>query len=1123
MTANIRFCAYFLAGIVSSAHAADRFVPAEPSTPTPEFGLTIRSTPHRTPVEERAGFHVPEGFAVDLIASEPEIAKPLNLAFDAKGRLWVTQTRHYPFPVKEGEPATDSIVVLEDSDRDGDFETKRLFASDLNIPIGILPVDDGVIVFSIPNLWHLRDTDGDGVCDQRKVLYGPFDTSRDTHGMVNSLRDGGDGWIYACHGFNNQSNVAGRDGHRVSMQSGNIFRFRPDGSRIELYSQGQVNPFGMTQDRFGNWFSADCHSKPITQLLQGGCNPSFGRPDDGLGFVPSMMDHLHGSTAIAGLAHTKDSKFPIEMTDQFLSGNVMTCRINRNQISYQGATARATELPDLLTSDDSWFRPVDLVFGPDGHLYIADFYNKVIGHYEVPLDHPDRDRNSGRIWRVRWTGAIPDARAVSQSHPGGSSKTRWSDLGRLELTKTTDAMRWLASVQQLSSQDASVEGLRALLQSAVQLSQLPDPILQQTHAIALRRVIIALADSDPAAVESLFAEQSRISQGLQAPIQRALMRVLPACRTTRCTGWAIDLLERGIANDKERSNEDEQSIRLTVDPLADVVDDSNMDRYLGVLRHMESSSKPHAFAERLVGIGARQQQSRGNLSRKLIEAGHVAMEELAQELNRTHASASRTAPIREWVALSKDKDDRRTWGVEVRQVKVMSPAGGETLESLPLFSSFVLGESYVGSWATEPFTPGGPIEFCLAGHNGLPSKPDLQKNYVRLLAREPATNTYQEVARAYPPRSDVATAVRWGTELFEGKSVVLEVVDGDNGGSYAWIAIGNFSDPTLQLRNDQSELKVLRTMFNLFGVPAESMAVSQFIASEGLSEYARFVILRPMLLQSSPIEAELTDLAAESQCWDIVHRIAIPKSPQDAAAVRQWASDWEEQAVVLLKRMSASGQTRLVRRLSRYRDAAVRFTTWTKQGALSVDALGTLPESWWGGLREEEQEGLASFRASLAARVDKSKLIESKLAEIRDEVPNREVGMRVFMDKCSQCHKLGTLGNVVGPQLEGIGNRGLERLCEDILWPDRNVDEAFRVTLLQMEDGVTHTGLITDRNDETITLVDPLGKKLAIPASEVEQEKRSELSLMPSNMEQTMTTQELASLLSFLQTAAGKQ
>ncbi len=361
---------------------ADDFSVQQPKTDEAEFGLTIRSTPHRTPQEELAGFHVPKGFAVDLIASEPTIFKPLNIAFDSRNRLWVTQTQQYPFPAKEGEESKDSIIVLEDKDSDGSFESSTVFATGLNIPIGILPVSDGAICFSIPHIWHLKDTNHDGVCDDRSILYGPFDTTRDTHGMVNSLRDGGDGWIYACHGFNNQSVVRGKDGHEVAMNSGNIFRFRLDGSRIELYTQGQVNPFGMTRDAYNNWFTADCHSKPISQLIRGGCYPSFGRPDDGLGFVPDMMDHLHGSTAIAGLAHTADSRFPKGMEHQFLSGNVMTCRINRNQLVYDGASVKAIECTDLLTSDDSWFRPVDLAFGPDGHLYVADFYNKIIGHYE---------------------------------------------------------------------------------------------------------------------------------------------------------------------------------------------------------------------------------------------------------------------------------------------------------------------------------------------------------------------------------------------------------------------------------------------------------------------------------------------------------------------------------------------------------------------------------------------------------------------------------------------------------------------------------------------------------------------------------------------------------------------
>ncbi len=162
----------------------------------------------------------------------------------------------------------------------------------------------------------------------------------------------------------------------------------------------------MTQDIWGDWYTADCHSKPISQIVRGGCYPSFGRPDDGLGFIPSTMEHSHGSTAIAGVVVGDGSNLPSDFQDNFFSGNVMTCRINRNRIERLGASVKAMELPDLLTSEDAWFRPVDLQVGSDGWIYIADFYNRVIGHYEVPLDHPGRDRFRGRIWRVGVKDAV---------------------------------------------------------------------------------------------------------------------------------------------------------------------------------------------------------------------------------------------------------------------------------------------------------------------------------------------------------------------------------------------------------------------------------------------------------------------------------------------------------------------------------------------------------------------------------------------------------------------------------------------------------------------------------------------------------------------------------------------
>src|SRR5690242_10366531 len=135
-------------------------------------------------------------------------------------------------------------------------------------------------------------------------------------------------------------------------------------------------------------------------LIRGAYYESFGKPHDGLGYAPEIMTHDHGSTAIAGITYYAADHFPAEYRDTVFVGNVVTNRINHDRLEWHGSSPRAIEQPDFLRSDDPWFRPVDIKLGPDGALYVADFYNRIIGHYEVPLDHPGRDRQRGRIWRI---------------------------------------------------------------------------------------------------------------------------------------------------------------------------------------------------------------------------------------------------------------------------------------------------------------------------------------------------------------------------------------------------------------------------------------------------------------------------------------------------------------------------------------------------------------------------------------------------------------------------------------------------------------------------------------------------------------------------------------------------
>lgn len=392
---------FFLCGCNNNAPDNQAKLQDDPKYSGSNFTANIRTTNARTPEEERLGFKLPPGFEIQLYASEPDIGKPINIAFDAKGRMWVTQSFEYPFPAVPGK-GKDRLTILEDTNDDGKADRFTHFDDTLNIPIGVLPTNDGAIAYSIPNVSKFTDSNGDGKADASKILFGPF-RCKDTHGMINNFVRGYDGWVHACHGYTNRDTIAGADGDSISMISGNTFRFRPDGSRVEHTTDGRINPFGLVYDEMGYLYSTDCQSSPLYQLIRGGDYTQWGK-EEGMGFAPDMQSLSNEATALAGIGYYADKHFPKEYQKNFFVGDVVRCRVYRYTYDFKGATPIGKKEPDFVLSEDPWFRPVDVKLGPDGALYVADFYNSIIGHYEVPLDHPKRDRVRGRIWRITYKG-----------------------------------------------------------------------------------------------------------------------------------------------------------------------------------------------------------------------------------------------------------------------------------------------------------------------------------------------------------------------------------------------------------------------------------------------------------------------------------------------------------------------------------------------------------------------------------------------------------------------------------------------------------------------------------------------------------------------------------------------
>lgn len=1141
----------------------------EPNSPTEWFGQTIRASEFRSPAQELQGFHVPKGFQVDLVASEPQIAKPMNLAFDTQGRLWVSQSTLYPFPASTNSTTNtetgDSIVRLEDRDHDGSFETRNLFADGLNIPIGVLPYGDGVLAFSIPNIYYLRDTDADGICDQREIILGPFDTSRDTHGMVNALRDGRDGWIYACHGFNNISKIQGTDGHSVELTSGNVFRFKPDGSRVELYTQGQVNPFGMTQDQYGFWFSADCHSKPITQLLRGGCYPSFGRPHDGLGFVPPTMDHLHGSTAISGLAYVNHPNFPPTLQHNLLSGNVMTCRINRNRLEYLGATAKAIEMPDLLTSDDPWFRPVDLQFGPDGALYIADFYNKIIGHYEVPLEHPDRDRTSGRIWRIRWQNtnhtneskqpstnpdsntdplavnsreeAIRILESFASSEPQSDSNTQ----------QTTHAIRRLRAIQKLGD-SGNLEDASRILEQIPAVNP-RDVILVQAHWIALREIFGRLAKNQTQFPTSLLALPNELNNETEPALAtraQNILKVLQAVRDPAAARWSIELLE--TVGPKLQAGWNTPWLRDALLTASTMVAPADIQRVLNLVEN--SLDNQLARTEQILRIAETQKERNGKLSEKLIELGRDSLTDATQAWLKQAASSG--IVLRGWIPKPTRTKDPRDWPTEPRSLDQNSHPNPNQLpialtqNPIPFWSSLPLSERYTGSWTSSPFIASKELSFWIVGHNGLPNEADRKENFVRILADPSRNGQWQEIHRVYPPRSDAARWVSLDLQNVQGKPIQgspirIEVVDGCGLDSYAWIGIAEVSEPGLARSGLREPFLSLVRMTNCYGpavfalereIQKTSGTPTQFqlqwnrlLHSEHLDDLTKSQLQTAMAGSQFPVIADLVQLILTNGSEDLLHS-NITTTPSQPAPAYRW--DWENlppASVLSLaeafgKRANAPIQEELVQRWSRHRSSLELLEQLIRKGALAKDALRTLPPAWWDSLPAEIATRFADLKPEGETDTQRALLVASKAQTISTLPTDLSTGKRVFEERCANCHQLRGVGKVIGPQLDGAVVRTIERLCEDILWSNRNVDEAFRITNIQTDDGESFSGLVLDRNDQTLEIIDQTGKSQRILRSTIEQEKVSKLSLMPSNFEELINDSELASLIAFLKSQA---
>ncbi|MSU49411.1 MAG: dehydrogenase [Opitutus sp.] len=350
--------------------------------------LTLMS--NHDPAVEQASFDLLPGYEVNLFATEPMLANPTHMAWDSRGRLWVTCSWAYP-QLMPGAVANDKIIILEDTDGDGRADKSTVFADGLYIPTGIELANGGCYVGQSPDLLFFKDTDGDDVADVREVALTGFGIE-DSHHSIHAYRRGPDGWIYFQEGIFLHTQVETQHG-MVRNFNGGVYQFNPRSGEFRVFAKINVgNPWGHVFDRWGQSFLVD---NPRVGYL----SPSTGNSGERIKLAQLLVTEKQCGGDLASGSH-----LPEEIRGQLLTCRFKTRTVVRYEFLEDGAGFSSNVLEPIIKSRHPNFRPIDCKIGPDGAIYVADWYNPIINHAQHDFRDPRRVEERGRIWRITAKG-----------------------------------------------------------------------------------------------------------------------------------------------------------------------------------------------------------------------------------------------------------------------------------------------------------------------------------------------------------------------------------------------------------------------------------------------------------------------------------------------------------------------------------------------------------------------------------------------------------------------------------------------------------------------------------------------------------------------------------------------
>jgi putative membrane-bound dehydrogenase-like protein len=1115
------------------------------------------------------------GFAAQLWAADPQIKKPISMAWDERGRLWIAETVDYPNEMQPPGAGRDRIVICEDTDGDGRADKFTVFADKLSIPTGFAFANGGVVVVQAPDTLFLKDTDGDGKADERRVLFTGWGTG-DTHAGPSNIRWGFDNWIWGVVGYSGFNGEVGGEPHRFSM---GFFRFKPDGSKLEFVRSSNNNTwgFGWSEDAivFGSTANGNPSMyMPIPNRYYEAVNGWSASRVDSIAtssrFFPvtekvRQVDVHGGYTAAAGHALYTARSFPKVYWNRVAFVTEPTGHlVGKFVLQPSGADFVSQNSRTFLASDDEWTAPIMAEVGPDGALWVIDWYNYIVQHnptpagfksgkgnaYEIPL----RDKTHGRIYRVtHQDGKLTKPLDLSKASADELVATLKHEnllwrmhaqrlLVERKLVSAADALVKLVrdkSVDELGLNPGALHAIWTLhglgeLESGYKLGHVAAREALKHPAAGVRRAaVMALRKDIPATLVTPLLDDA------DAQVRLAAFLALADFPADSNTGEAV------FAALKQEKNGKDKWLQHAAIAAAARHDAGFLKAALASVPHAEAPKARPAvniianpsFENETAGkpLDWNTRTYSGRATHSLSDIARTG----ARSIRIESTEGSDTSYFTR-VALEPNTTYRLSAWIKTENLKGARGAQLNLHEAQGIDGSKTPAISGTKDWTRVEsiFNSGGHTELtinCLFGgwgrSTGVAWFDDIE--LVAISGGGAVAGVPAEVGQAlrivtghYAARVPIESVVPTLLALNNASpALALPILDGLATGWPAGTAPKILTDDAPKLvallkslpNESRGRLVSLADRWNrrdLFASEVETLTkgLKTLVADARAAVEERVDAARQLVL--------LDDQGASSQL--VLDQVSLTAPPALTAGMISAVSESHQPQtgpalIAAWPKLTPASRRATISALLRRAEWINSLLDAIEKGTLK---RGDIAAEYWQQLKGNSNRDTAARARKLegakpAPSSAEMAALTTKLLPIANQKGDAKRGKEIFEQVCINCHTLEGKGGKIGPELTGIGIRPRADILVDIIDPNRSVEANFRQWSVTTKSGETVTGRLEAETQTSVEILDLTGVKHVVQRKDIAKLNASLLSIMPTGFEQ-LPPADLAAILEYL-------